>query len=274
MSRWRALLLVVTLLVGAGAEGWAHLQWPEDEVRAIRAHGPWPPPAPVDPSNRVSGDPAAIALGERLFNDARLSGAGTMSCASCHQAERNWSDGRARARGRAGLDRRTPSLWNVGQGHWFGWDGAADSLWAQSLRPIIDPLEMAGSTGHVAALLRGDPTLGCFYRRAFGTAPGSDDEALLVDAAKALAAFQETLVSPRTAFDDFRDALVAGDLAAAARYPAAAQRGLKIFMGAGNCRVWRCRHPVLRAAGRGRFRSPGWPRKTDGEPVQPAGAVQ
>jgi len=235
VSRWSVFLLVVTLLLGAGTEGWANLQWSQDEIRAIGAHGPWPPPATVEPSNRVSGDRAAVALGERLFNDTRLSGDGTMSCASCHQVDHGWSDGRARARGRAELDRRTPSLWNVGQSHWFGWDGAADSLWAQSLRPIVDPLEMASDSGRVAALLRGDPTLGCFYRRAFGTAPGSDDEALLVDAAKALAAFQETLVSPRTPFDEFRDALVAGDRAAAARYPDAAQRGLKIFIGAGNC---------------------------------------
>lgn len=232
---WCAVLLVVTLIAGANAPGRAQPQWSPDEVRAIGAHGPWPPPATVDPSNRVSGRPAAIALGERLFNDARLSGDGTMSCGSCHQAERNWSDGRARARGQVELDRRTPSLWNVGQGHWFGWDGAADSLWAQSLRPIIDAREMAGGTGRVAALLRDDPTLSCLYRRAFGTAPGTDDEALLVDAAKALAAFEETLVSPRTAFDDFRDALVAGDAAATARYPAAAQRGLKIFVGVGKC---------------------------------------
>jgi cytochrome c peroxidase len=235
VSVWRAVLLIMTLIVGANAQGRAQPQWSEEEVRAIGAHGPWPPPATLDPSNRVSGRPAAIALGERLFNDARLSGDGTMSCATCHQAELNWSDGRARARARVELDRRTPSLWNVGQGHWFGWDGAADSLWAQSLRPIIDGREMAGSTGRVAALLRGDPTLSCFYRRAFGAAPGDDDEALLVDAAKALAAFQETLVSPRTPFDDFRDALVAGDAAAAARYPAAAQRGLKIFVGVGKC---------------------------------------
>lgn len=240
MSAWRTILLIVALAVGASAASQADprradLQWSDDEVRAIGSHGPWPPPPVVDPSNRVSGKPGAITLGERLFNDARLSGNAAMSCATCHQAERNWSDGRARAQGQVELDRRTPSLWNVGQGHWFGWDGAADSLWAQSLRPIVDPREMASSAGRVAGLLRRDPTLSCLYRRAFGAAPGDDDEALLVDAAKALAAFQETLVSPRTAFDDFRDALLAGNRAAAARYPEAAQRGLKIFVGAGKC---------------------------------------
>jgi cytochrome c peroxidase len=235
VSGWRPILLLAALALGAGVDARAQLQWSRDEVRAIASHGPWPPQATVDPSNRASGKPAAIALGERLFNDVRLSGDGGMSCATCHQAARNWSDGRPRAQGRVELDRRTPSLWNVGQGHWFGWDGAADSLWAQSLRPILEPHELAGSAGRVAALLRGDPTLACFYRRAFAATPGDDDEAVLVDAAKALAAFQETLVSPRTAFDDFRDAVLAGDGERAARYPAAAQRGLKIFIGPGNC---------------------------------------
>jgi cytochrome c peroxidase len=62
-----------------------------------------------------------------------------------------------------------------------------------------------------------------------------DDEAALVLAAKALAAFQETLSSPRTAFDDFRDALAANDRAGLARYPQAAQRGLALFTGRGQC---------------------------------------
>ena len=58
--------------------------------------------------------------------------------------------------GRVPLDRRTPSLWNVGYGHWFGWDGAGDSLWAQSIRPILDLVgeeaSFADPAGSLAAL--------------------------------------------------------------------------------------------------------------------------
>jgi cytochrome c peroxidase len=187
----------------------------------------------VDPSNRVSGRPAAIALGRRLFDEPRLSG-GQMACSECHKAGLDWRDGRKRGVGRVELDRRTPTLWNVGFQHWFGWDGAADSLWMQSLRPILDPREMAGSAAAVARLLREDKELACGYERAFGEAPGTDDEKLLVDAGKALAAFQQTLVTPRTTFDDFRDALVVGDRGGMRRYPAEAQRGLKLFLH-GNC---------------------------------------
>ncbi|MCA0301232.1 MAG: hypothetical protein LCH95_02410 [Proteobacteria bacterium] len=236
MKRW-LFAVVAAVLVAVPAAADELLLWLEDEVQAVAAHGPWPPPVPRDPSNRVAGNAAAARLGEVLFNDPRLSADGQMSCASCHVPGRDWVDGRARGVGRVELDRRTPSLWNVGYGHWFGWDGASDSLWAQSIRPILDPREMAGDASRVAALLRDDKQLACGYARAFGAAPGKDDEALLVDAAKAMAAFQATLVSPRSPFDDFRDALLAGDKAAASRYPVDAQRGLKIFVrvGCANC---------------------------------------
>jgi cytochrome c peroxidase len=184
----------------------------------------------------VSGRPDASALGERLFFDPRLSAGSRTSCASCHEPARAWTDGRARGQGAGPLDRNTPSLWNVAFGRWFGWDGAGDSLWAQSIRPILDAREMGASPAHVAALLRDDPGLACAYERAFGESPrGRTDEALLVDAGKALAAFMETLVSGRTPFDEFRDALAAGDGERAARYPLPARRGARLFAGRGNC---------------------------------------
>jgi cytochrome c peroxidase len=68
-------------------------------------------------------------------------------------------------------------------------------------------------------------------------APGTEDEKVLVNVAKALAAFQETLASARTAFDEFRDALVKGDAAGVAQYPESAKRGLKIFIGKGSCNI-------------------------------------
>jgi cytochrome c peroxidase len=207
----------------------------DEEVRKIQSHGPWPAPWSGDPSNRVSGNANAIDLGERLFFERRLSVNGEISCSRCHLPERNWSDGLPRAVGIAEVDRNAPSIVNVRYHHWFGWDGAHDSLWAQSINPILDARELGMSTASVAKFIRGDRDLACRYRKTFGTVPGTDDEMILVDAAKALAAFQETLVSGRTAFDNFRDALARGDRAAMARYPETAQRGLKIFVGKGAC---------------------------------------
>lgn len=210
------------------------LPFSEAEIARILQFGPWPAPWSPDPSNRVSGKPEAIAFGSRLFFERRLSGTATSSCATCHLPEKLFSDGRARGMGFVELDRNTPSLVNVRLNRWFGWDGAADSLWSQSIRPIVERREMAASTSHVGALIRTDGSLSAEYRTVFGEAP-ADDDRVTVNVGKALAAFEETLVSTRTAFDDFRDALARADAATARRYPAAAQRGLKIFIGRGNC---------------------------------------
>jgi cytochrome c peroxidase len=233
MRRVCALLLLAVSVAASAAT----VAFTPEEARRIAAHGPWPAPWTRDPSNRVSGNRDAIDLGERLFFERRLSVNGEISCSHCHLPERNWSDGLPRAVGLAEVDRNAPSVVNVRYHHWFGWDGAHDSLWAQSINPILDPRELGMSAASVAKLLREDRDLACRYRKTFGAAPGADDEKILVDAAKALAAFQETLVSGRTAFDDFREALARGDRAAMARYPENAQRGLKIFVGKGTCDV-------------------------------------
>ncbi len=214
----------------------ARPEFTDAERRRILAHGPWPLPVPRDPSNRVSGKPEAIALGERLFFDRRLSSTGAMACDWCHTPSLDWTDGFARGVGRQTVDRNTLSLWNAGFGRWFGWSGAHDSLWAQSTRPLLDAREMDMSAPRVAERVRGDPDLACRFRQVFGQPPSAmHDEAVLVATGKALAAFQETLVSGRTPFDAFRDALARNDTAAIAQYPADARRGLKIFVGRGNC---------------------------------------
>ncbi len=207
------------------------------EVRHVLTHGPWPPAPARDPSNRVSGDPRAVALGRRLFFDARLSANGAVSCATCHVPERAWTDGRARAVGLAEGDRNTPSLLDAALHRWFAWDGRSDSIWSQALKALLEPREMGATPRHVAAAVGADPALACLWERAYGAPAGADPERTLVDAGKAVAAFVETLRSGRTAFDDFRDALARGDAASAARYPAAARRGLRIFVGPGRCGV-------------------------------------
>jgi cytochrome c peroxidase len=209
------------------------LEFSKEETARILQHGPWPPPLKPDPSNRVSGKPAAIALGEKLFFEPRLSGTGSVLCATCHAPFRHFQDTRPRAFGLALVDRNTPTIVNSRFSRWFGWDGAQDSLWAQSLRPLLEPREMNASAAHVANALR--KLFAKEYQAAFGEPPGQDDEALLVDAAKALAAYQATLVSGRTAFDEFRDALEGGRRETG--YALAAQRGLRIFVGKGNCSV-------------------------------------
>jgi cytochrome c peroxidase len=210
------------------------VEFNEEEKTAVLRHGPWPPPFRPDPSNRVSGKPEAIALGERLFFEPRLSGPGSVLCATCHAPGRAFQDGRPRAFGLAEVDRNTPSLLNVRTAHWFGWDGAQDNLWAQSVRPFLDPKEMDASAQHVAGAVR--RLYAADYEKTFGESP-ADDETVLVNVGKALAAYQETMLTGRTPFDEFRDALERDEFGKAQAYPAAAQRGLKIFIGKGNCAV-------------------------------------
>jgi cytochrome c peroxidase len=206
----------------------------EEERKRILSHGPWPPVRTKDSSNRVSEKPEAIAFGQQLFFEPRLSGSGGVLCATCHVPFRDFQDARPRAFGLEEVDRNTQSLVNARFWRWFGWDGGGDSLWAQSIRPLLDPREMKSSAAQVGKFVRSNSH---GYEKAFGRTPPADDEELLADVGKALAAFQETLVSGRTPFDDFRDAMERNDAAAMAKYPQGAQRGLKIFAGKGNCGV-------------------------------------
>jgi cytochrome c peroxidase len=147
-------LLLALALPGAAAQDRAALR--DEEQRAVLAHGPWPAPWKPDPSNRASGKPEAIVLGERLFFEPRLSAGGKVLCSTCHAPFQDFQDARARGFGLAEGDRNTQGLLNIRYQRWFGWDGAGDSLWAQSLRPILDRREMDGSVARTAKLLRGD----------------------------------------------------------------------------------------------------------------------
>jgi len=246
MSVWRgpvwcwAMALLLALpgrpVWSAGAAP-ALLDFSPAEVRRILSHGPWPPPAALDPGNAQAGRPAAIILGQQLFLAPQLSPDRRFACASCHVPALHFTDGRPRSVGREPLQRNAPSLWNAGFGRWYGWDGAADSLWSQALLPLQERREMASSATHVSATIDADATLACWYRRVFHPIGAGDlePETVLVNAAKAIGAFVGSLVSGKTAFDHFRDALARGDRSAAARYPLAAQRGLRWFVGEGRC---------------------------------------
>ena len=235
------LLLALALnlaLAGAGLAATPQLlDFTAEELQRIQSHGPWPPAPQRDASNRVEDQPAAVQLGRRLFFDASLSLSGRVSCASCHVPARAFQDGRPAPADPAPGQRNTPSLLDVAQQRWFGWDGAHDSLWAASMTPLLTGGEMAATPAFLAARVRSSPPLHAAYLRSFAQRPPDDDQQLVVNLGKALAAYQVTLVSPRTAFDHFRDALARGDHRAAGRYPLAAQRGLRIFIGDGNCSV-------------------------------------
>ncbi|WP_170560646.1 cytochrome-c peroxidase [Ruegeria atlantica] len=205
-----------------------------DEIEQTLSFGPWPPSFHSDPSNRVSNNARAIALGEALFNDPVLSVDGAFSCASCHDPEQAFTTPEARALGRVLLDRNTPSLQNLAGLRWYGWGGKSDNLWAASLHPIIEEQEMAHNADSLKTAIS-ESTYIDEFEVLFGDIQVQDSELVLVNIAKTLSAYLETLATDQTQFDAFRDALENQDLAAAVSYPEAAQRGLQLFIGRGNC---------------------------------------
>lgn len=229
------LLLIAWPASFAVAQGTPQPLLAADEIQRVLAFGPWPPTITPDPSNRVSGKPRAIELGRRLFRDPRMSPVGYIACVTCHQPDRSFTDLKARAHGLADLPRNTPALANLRQQHWFGWGGSSDSLWMASIRPLLDAREFDGSPASVMRIFARDPDMAACYRKVFRESPRHNPERTVVNVGKALAAFEETLVTARTPFDDYRDALRRNDPAAMGAYPRAAQRGLQLFVGDGGC---------------------------------------
>ena len=130
---------------------------------------------PADPTNAVADDPRAAHLGRRLFFEKRLSGDGRLSCAHCHDPEQAFTDGKTLAEGVGRTERNSPSLLNVAWQRWLFWDGRADTLWSQALKPLEHPLEMNGNRVAVARLLASDASLRVEYEALFNALPPMND---------------------------------------------------------------------------------------------------
>ncbi len=201
------------------------------DERKSRVLAPLPASAPAPADNPTT--PEKVALGKQLFFDPRLSGDNTMSCASCHLPDKAFTDGRAQAQGAGGkpLARNTPTLLNVGFYDKYFWDGRAKSLEEQSLAPIQSADEMNQDLDELERELRAIPGYVELFQRIFGTPPTRDG------VAKALAAFQRTLVTGPSPFDRY----LAGDDKALSY---SAKRGFELFTGDADC--IRChRGPLL-----------------------------
>lgn len=236
MRRWLALAVLVAAVVSIGPSPGrtAELLLTEDEIARALSHGPWPLLRTIDRSNRASGDPDAVGLGRQLFFDPALSADGRISCASCHRPADGFTERKPRAEGFALQDRNTLALLNLRHNRWFGWAGQNDNLWAQSFAPLLKPDEMGFQADRLVAILSSAAFIGP-YTAIFGPPSSYPVTGNLVNVGKLLAAYLETLETGRSRFDMFRDALAAGDTAAAANYPQAAQRGFKLFAGRGRC---------------------------------------
>ncbi len=185
------------------------------------------PPVPVPADNPQS--PEKIELGDKLFHDTRFSADGKVSCATCHDQAKAFTDRLPVSKGFKGLTgtRNAPTVINAAYMKTLFWDGREPDLEGQSKQPPVNPVE-GGLPDHSALLrvIRHDPDYVARFQAVFGV--GADD--IDMDhVSKAIASFERTIVSGDSAFDRY----YYGDDAAA--LSAAQLRGLKLFTGKGRC---------------------------------------
>ncbi|TNE36723.1 MAG: cytochrome-c peroxidase [Alphaproteobacteria bacterium] len=153
------------------------------------------------PPIREGFSPQQIDLGRYLFFDPLLSGDGTVACASCHDPDKGFSDGRARSVGISGVPvkRSAPTLWNVGFLKRLFWDARADSLEAQMEGPLYDANEMGTTKEALLAALNNQEIYRELFAEAFGRSVTGD--ITLEEIYLAIAGFETSLISLNSRYD-------------------------------------------------------------------------
>jgi len=192
------------------------------------------PDLPPDPSNAVADDPRAAEFGRRLFFDTRLSANGEISCATCHQPERHFTDGLPKGVAIGMSKRNTPSIVGTAFSPWLYRDGRRDSQWSQALSPLEDPNEHAVNRLMTIAIVVEDKEYWHMYKALFGDASSVDT--MFSNIGKAIAAFERTIMPTPSRFDRYVAAVVAGDEAQqTALFTDEEVRGLRLFIGEARC---------------------------------------
>jgi cytochrome c peroxidase len=177
------------------------------------------------PAWRDGFTPQQTDLGRYLFFDPVLSGGGDLSCASCHDPDRGFSDGRGRSIGAGGepVARSAPSLWNVAFLQSFFWDGRASTLEEQMQGPLYDPHEMANTPEQLVRTLNDIPAYRALFAQAWPQAFQAPDDRIRLDQVyTAITAFQVSLISLNSRYDQYAHGY-------ADALSAAEKEGLNIF---------------------------------------------
>jgi cytochrome c peroxidase len=220
MGRWAqgipivaALLIVGGFLSQSGAEGPYTLELPLGLQKEV---------AYIPPDNPLTSK--KIDLGRQLYFDGRLSADGTVSCATCHAPDKGFSDGRPTSTGIKGQvgKRNAPVTLNRIFSQEQFWDGRSPSLEDQALGPVQNPIEMGHTLKGMVATLSAIKGYREQFRQVFGT------KVTASGVAKAIAAFERSLVCGNSAFDRYED----GDDAALSEREL---RGLDLFREKGSC---------------------------------------
>lgn len=186
------------------------------------------PPVPIPADNPQS--PEKIKLGDKLFHDERFSATGQVSCATCHDAKKTFTDSPLRVS--EGINklkgtRNAPTVINAAYFHKLFWDGREPSLEEQSKDPMVNPVEM-GLPNHepVLKLVRTDPEYVKAFKAAFDK---SGEQVTMEEVKKAIASFERTIVSGDSPFDHY---YFGGDKKAMTPEQI---RGFQVFTGQGRC---------------------------------------
>jgi cytochrome c peroxidase len=204
-----ALLPAIFILIGRAADA------PPPPLGLIPVT--WPAENPYSP--------AKAELGRYLYFDPRLSADGTVSCATCHDPRRGFTDGAAVSTGIRGQrgNRSAPTVINRAYSLAQFWDGRAATLEDQVKGPISNPIEMGNNHDAMTATLTNIRGYATMFAQAFGSEDISIDRV-----AQAVATFERTILSGNSPYDRYK----AGDKKA---MTAAQVRGMRVFFDKAKC---------------------------------------
>lgn len=198
------------------------------------------PELPPDPSNAVADDTDAARFGQALFFSKALSPSKAIACATCHRPELRFTDGMRKGRGIGVSRRNTMSIVGAAYSPWQYWDGRRDSQWAQALSPIEDPAEHGSSRELAVRAVAADPVLRAQYEAVFGAMPSLDEppqvDPVFANLGKAIAAYERLIMPGPSRFDEFVEAVLAGDEQRQERLFSTNERaGLRLFLDKARC---------------------------------------
>ena len=153
------MVLAAAVLASAASPECPPRQLPRQPAAAPVATPLGLPPVPIPANNPMT--PAKIALGDKLFNDKRFSSTGEVSCATCHDPDKAFTDSPLKTS--EGINKLTgtrnaPTVVNAAYFKSMFWDGRSPDLEDQAQHPFVNPVEM-GLPDHepILKIVRTDP---------------------------------------------------------------------------------------------------------------------
>ncbi len=234
-----ALLVLQSMMActaAARSDGWTAAEIAELRTMSISELEPLSP----DPTNRVANDPRAVAFGRRLFFDTRLSSTGRVSCATCHNPDRDFQDGTPLGNGVGTTNRRTMPVAGTAYSPFFFWDGRKDSQWSQALGPLESPVEHGGTRTQYANMIA--KQYRSEYEEIFGPMPHLSSSSqrdsvteVFVNIGKAIAAYERRIQYGLSRFDSFVKGLIETGREPQNVMTHDEVAGLRLFIGKAHC---------------------------------------